>query len=77
MKERIWQVEGPACSRQRAQPTRVEETSVVLTGHVEVDQPLVPTHFVRGDALVHGGDVGLLDGQFADCLVGEESIRRS
>lgn len=26
----------------------------VLTGHVEVDQPLVSTHFIRSNALVHG-----------------------
>lgn len=56
---------------------RMEGMSAVLTGHIEVDQPLVSTHFIRGDTLVHDGDIGLLDGQFADCLMGEESIRGS
>lgn len=39
-----------------------------LTGHVEVDEPLILTHFVEDHALVHGGHIGLLDHQLAHRL---------
>lgn len=45
---------GPSTSSQQiAQLMQMEGMATVLTGHVEVDQPLVSTHFIRGDTLVH------------------------
>lgn len=41
------------CFKQRAHLVQLEGTSAVLTGHIEVDQPLVSTHFIRGNTLVH------------------------
>lgn len=39
-----------------------------LTGHIKVDEPLILAHFVEDHALVHGGDIGILDHQLAHRL---------
>lgn len=39
-----------------------------LTGHIEVDEPLILAHLVGDHTLVHGGHVGILDHQLAHSL---------
>lgn len=39
-----------------------------LTGHIEVDEPLILAHFVEDHTFVHGRHVGILDNQLAHRL---------
>lgn len=39
-----------------------------LTGHIEVDEPLVPAHFVGDHTFVHGRHISILDHQLAHRL---------
>lgn len=65
---------GPAYMRDPRQTDRPPWHRVILTGHIEVDEPFISTHFVGGNALVHDGNIGFLDHQFADRLIKEVNV---